>query len=102
MRLHPRPAERAGASGRAAASSVRPAGAGTGGGGQGGSGTITRPPVTPPAVEAAPVARVRVPSAEVRVTPPAVLGRGLPEVRVRTPEVRVDAPTAEVPRLRLS
>jgi hypothetical protein len=48
------------------------------------------------------VARVRVPSAEVRVTPPAVLGRGLPEVRVRTPEVRVDAPTAEVPRLRLS
>jgi hypothetical protein len=102
LRLHPLPAERAGASSRAAASSARPAAAGTGGGDQGGSGTITRPPVAPPAVEAAPVARVRVPSAEVRVTPPAVLGRGLPEVRVRTPEVRVDAPTAEVPRLRLS
>jgi hypothetical protein len=102
LRLHPRPAERAGASGRAAASSARPAAAGTGGGDQGGSGTITRPPVAPPAVEAAPVARVRVPSAEVRVTPPAVLGRDLPEVRVRTPEVRVDAPTIEALRLRLS
>jgi len=53
-------------------------------------------------VEAAPVARVRVPSAEVRVTPPAVLGRDLPEVRVRTPQVRVDAATTEAPRLRLS
>jgi hypothetical protein len=73
LRLHPRPADRTGSSARAAAGSARPAGAG--GRGQGGSGTITRPPVTPPAVEAAPVARVRVPSAEVRVTPPAVLGR---------------------------
>jgi hypothetical protein len=75
---------------------------GTGGGGQGGSGTIVRPPVTPPAVDAAPVARVRMPSAQVRVTPPALLGRDLPEVRVRTPEVRVDTPTVEVVRLRLS
>jgi hypothetical protein len=102
LRLHPRPADRAGASGRAAASSARPASAGTGGGGQGGSGTITRPPVTPPAVDAAPMARARVPAAEVRVRPPAVLGRDLPKVRVRTPEVTVEAPTAEVARLRLS
>jgi hypothetical protein len=100
LRLHPRPAERAGSSGRAAASSARPAAAGTGGGGQGGSGTIGRPPVTPPAVDQAPAARVRVPAAEVRVTPPAVLGRDLPKARVRTPEVTVEAPTGEVARLR--
>jgi hypothetical protein len=102
LRLHPRPAERAGSSGRAAAGSARPAAAGTGGGARGGSGTIARPPVTPPAVDPAPVARVRVPSAEVRVAPPAVLGRDLPEVRVRTPEVAVEAPTAEGIRLRSS
>jgi hypothetical protein len=101
LRLHPRPADRAGSSGRAA-SSARPGATGTGGGGRGGSGTIARPPVSPPAVDAAPAARVRVPSAEVRVKPPAVLGRDLPDVQVRTPEVTVEAPTAEVARLRLS
>jgi hypothetical protein len=100
LRLHPRPADRAGSSGRAA-SSARPGATGTGGGGRGGSGTIARPPVSPPAVDAAPAARVRVPAAEVRVAPPAVLGRDLPEVRVRTPEVAVEAPTGEVARLRL-
>jgi hypothetical protein len=104
LRLHPRPADRDGSSGRAAVRRARSDGAGTGagagGGGQAGSGT-TRPPVTPPAVEGAPVARGRVPSAEARVAPPAVLGRDLPAVRVRTPEVAVEAPAAEVARLRL-
>jgi hypothetical protein len=102
LRLHPRPADRAGSSGGAAASSARPGAAGTGGGGQGGSGTIARPPVSPPAVDAAPAARVRVPSAEVRVKPPAVLGRDLPQVQARTPGVTVEGPTAEVARLRSS
>ena len=101
LRLHPRPAQRAGASGRAVGR-ARPASAGArSGGGQGGSGVTTRPPVTPPAVAAAPVARVRVPSASVRVTPPRVLGRDLPNVQVSTPEVTVEAPGPEVARLRL-
>jgi hypothetical protein len=53
-------------------------------------------------VDAAPAARVRVPSAEVRVKPPAVLGRDLPQVQARTPGVTVEGPTAEVARLRSS
>jgi hypothetical protein len=68
-------------------------------GGQGGNGGAsppagTPPPATVPPVGAAPAARVRGPSAEVRVTPPRVLGRDLPEVRVATPEVAVELPAS--------
>jgi hypothetical protein len=102
LRVHSRPADRPGSSSRAGTGPNRSAGAGAGSGGQGGSGTTTGPPVSPPPVAApAPVARVRVPSASVRVGPPSVGGRDLPGVQVRTPKVDVDASTAEGPRLRL-
>jgi hypothetical protein len=103
LRVHPRPADRPGPSGRAGTGQHRSAGAGAGGG-QGGGGTTTGPPVSPPPADTAPapVARVRVPSASVRVRPPSVAGRDLPGVQVGTPRVRVDASTAEGPRLRLS
>jgi hypothetical protein len=66
-----------------------------GGSDQGGR---TGPPVTVPAVNAAPAASVRVLPASVGVRPPALLGRDLPEVRVATPEVAVETPAGPTVR----
>jgi hypothetical protein len=71
---------------------TRPIGGQTGNGVGAPPPAVTQPPTTVPPVEAAPVARVRVPPVEARVTPPTLLGTDLPQVRVATPEVRVVLP----------